>query len=387
MLSKVNLHFFLSEVLTETRLFKEAKFTLAEHIFDRVVVFGLWKNPLDTIEKTDYGLEIVRKKTLIRRYGNSYLLAKLTYLRKAVAALSSLEYLCAAISASVKLRPSHVSCHNLNLLPVAWLSAKLINAKLIYVPHELETERTGLHGVAKHLNKFIEWMFVRSCKAVVVVCQPIAEWYVNNYEIRNVFVIRNVPNLISISSTPNEVNLFRSEFNITDEHPIYIYQGVLGRERGIDSLIGYFSQHKDRHLVLMGYGDMEPEIRKAKVDFGNIHYKPAVDMQEIVKYTSNADYGLFLVNGPLSLSYEYCLPNKFFEYLHAGIPVVVSKNMTYLSSIVESSGLGLVLEQGDFSLLAAIEKINYSDTVKNIVAYRETCVWEHDAVMYSQVYS
>lgn len=381
------MHLFLSEVLTETRLFKEAEFTLSKQIFDRVVVLGLWKNPLDTTEKTDYGLEIIRKKTLLRRYKNSYLITSLTYLRKLLAALSLVEYLFSAISISLKLRPSHVSCHNLNLLPVAWISAMVVNAKLIYVPHELETERTGLHGAAKHFNRFIEWIFVRSCKAVIVVCQPIAEWYISNYRMRNIFVIRNMPNLANILNITNENNLFRSEFHINDEYPIYIYQGVLEKERGVDGLVSYFSLHKNKHLVLMGYGDMEPEIRKVSAVLNNIHYKPAVGMKDIVKYTSSADYGLFVVNGSLSLSYRYCLPNKFFEYLHAGIPVVVSRNMTYLSSIVESLGLGLVLEQGDLSLLDAIEKVNYLDMVKNIVSYRKTCFWECDAVIYSQVYS
>lgn len=385
--SNVNLHLFLSEVLTETRLFKEAEFTLSKQIFDRVVVLGLWKSPLDTTEKTDYGLEIIRKKTLLRRYKSSYLISSLTYLRKLLAALSLVEYLFTAIFVSLKLRPSHISCHNLYLLPVAWVSAILINAKLIYVPHELETERTGLHGAAKHLNRLIERMFVRSCKAVIVVCQPIAEWYISHYRIRNVFVIRNMPNLANISNAANEINLFRSEFHINDEHPIYIYQGVLGKERGVDGLVSYFSRHKNRHLVLMGYGDMEPEIRKVSAEQNNIHYKPAVDMHDIVKYTSSADYGLFVVNGSLSLSYKYCLPNKFFEYLHAGIPVVVSRNMTYLSSIVESLGLGLVLEQGDLSLLDSIENVDYLDMVNNIVTYRKACFWECDAVVYSQVYS
>lgn len=385
--SKVNLHLFLSEILTETRLFKEAEFTLANKIFDRVVVLGLWKSPLDTTEKTNYGLEIIRKKTLLRRYKSSCLIARLIFLRKLLAVLGFVEYLCSAISVASRLRPTHISCHNLNLLPVAWLSAILINARLIYVPHELETERVGLHGVEKHINKFVEWMFVRSCKAVIVVCQPIAEWYVSHYGIQNVFVIRNMPNLVNVSSAANEINLFRSEFHINDEYPIYIYQGVLGRERGVHGLVNYFSRHRNKHLVLMGYGDMEPEIRKLSAELNNIHYKPAVGMQDIVKYTSSADYGLFVVNGPLSLSYEYCLPNKFFEYLHAGLPVVVSRNMTYLSSIVESSGLGLVLEQGDLSLLDTIEKVDYPGMVKNIIAYRKMCFWECDAVIYSQVYS
>jgi glycosyltransferase involved in cell wall biosynthesis len=389
MVSKVNLHLFLSEVLRESRLFKEVKFTISNRIFDRVVVLGLWSADLPARETLDCGLEVIRARTLVRRYKRFLASGYLVLVaRKLLAAFGIVEYAYASIVLSLNVRPSHISCHNVYLLPIGWLCAKLSNAELVYVPHELESERTGLHAAGKRIAKSIELLFLESCKAVVVVCEPIARWYSKNIGVDHLYVVRNTPSAADIPEIKVRGNLLRSEFQIPEAEPIYIYQGVLGKERGIPKLIERFSQTSAKHLVLMGYGDMVAEIIRVSRERNNIHYKDAVPMRDIVSYTAGADFGVFVVEGELSLSYSYSLPNKFFEYLHAGIPVIVSENLTYLTSIVRSCGLGLALgASGESSTFEWSDQLDRDQVIKNIVEYRKNCVWEFDAVNYFKIYS
>lgn len=78
-----------------------------------------------------------------------------------------------------------------------------------------------------------------------------------------------------------------------------------------------------RVVVFMGYGPLATMIQDAAATHGNIYYHPAVSPDVLPAYTASADVGLCLIEN-LCLSYNYCLPNKLFEYLMAGLPVLVS---------------------------------------------------------------
>lgn len=60
-------------------------------------------------------------------------------------------------------------------------------------------------------------------------------------------------------------------------------------------------------------------------------------------YTSSADYGLCLISNHC-LSYKYCCPNKIFEYIQAGLPVITYSGLVELSQIVRRHKVGYVLD-------------------------------------------
>ena len=139
----------MSNVEKETRLFKDASYTLRNGILDRVVVIGLWAEGLDERAVTDYGLEIIRWPTVLRLLKNRPIVRRLALFYRVLALISIIQYISAVILTSRQMRPNHISCHNAILLPVCWLAAKISKSHLQYLPHELETRRSGLIGLRK----------------------------------------------------------------------------------------------------------------------------------------------------------------------------------------------------------------------------------------------
>ena len=77
--------------------------------------------------------------------------------------------------------------------------------------------------------------------------------------------------------------MFRKEFKIPNDDLIFIYQGLLSKFRGLDILIKIFSSiSKNKHLVIMGYSEMEDDIIKISSNQSNIHFKPAVTMKLLI---------------------------------------------------------------------------------------------------------
>jgi glycosyltransferase involved in cell wall biosynthesis len=384
------LHIFLSSIENETRLYKEAAYTLANGICGRVAVLGLWNEGLAINETTVYGCEIHRLPTMVRRYRNAALLRRFALLRKFVALLSLIQYAFACILAARRMRPDHVACHNAVMLPVAWAAARLSGGTLEYLPHELETQRTGLTGMSKRVTTFIERQFIRSARNVVVVCDPIRDWYRDAYGLTNVHVIRNVPEKDAVLIRPIPEGGLRKRFNVPGNAKLFIYQGLFSAGRGIEALLNTFAGIDPQlcHLVLMGYGDerYQEKIDVAARRYSNIHFQPAVSREWIVSYSASADVGIF-ISERASLSYRYALPNKFFEWAHAGLPILVSDNLEYQADLLREGGFGWAAPLEDLpAAVRRIAEIDLAPYAENALRYAAAALWDEDAKAFAFVY-
>jgi glycosyltransferase involved in cell wall biosynthesis len=383
--NRSNLHLFVTTATNESRLFKEAANSLETGRFAAVSVAAFWEEGLSRHEVHNSGLVIERLATVLRRLQARGFLKKSKVLRPLLMAFAFFEYAIIALRLAWKMRPSHVSVHNPVLLPVGRLVELLTGARIVYLPHELEAERTGLTGTLKRLFVGLERRFIRHCKAVVVVCEPIARWYSENYGLSNVEVVRNVPRAADVSFSRQAHGGFRTDFDIPQSALVFIYQGLIEEERGCGALVSAMKDSTD-HIVFMGYGDFVTALKQLSAQ--NIHYQPAVPLQDIISYTAGADIGVFVVEGQLALSYAVSLPNKFFEYVHAGLPVVVSDNLTYLSSLVREYQLGWVVPADVLGTsLVPLDRSRLTQFRKNVQSYARDCIWERDAVAFDRIYA
>lgn len=254
-----------------------------------------------------------------------------------------------------------VNVHHLSLLPLGCLLKFGCGAKLIYDTHELETERNGLKGIRQKLAKFVELFFIKKVDLVFVVSENTADWYEQNYAIKRPTVVMNAPRLISVKKN----NYFREHFRLRPDQKIVLYQGGLAPGRGIEEIIAAFSARRDDAVVVifMGYGPLDELILSETKKSDKVYFHPAVSPNELLKYTVSADYGLCLIQNTCK-SYFYCMPNKLFEYLMTGLPVLVS-NMKEMREFVEKNEVGFVaMDSGVGSINNAIDEILAADLFK-----------------------
>lgn len=380
----LNIHLFLSPIKNESRLEKEVNSLLSRKIVDKILVFGYWKEGLEEIERRSEKFEIHRTKLpsdTTKRTG---------VLKKVYAYISLFAFLNRFIKFCKINKPDIISVHNPVLLPVAYFVVKKTKAKLMYVPHELEVERTGLKGLLKKITIWIENKYIYKCDGLTVVCEPIKEWYENHYKIEGIGVVPNIPVNPFYNQSFQKQNLFREEFQIPQDEIIFIYQGVLSEARGIDDLITVFrSVDKNKHLVLMGYGEMEEELIKISKEESNIHFKPAVLPKDIIKYSSSADVGLFFNTKEMTLSYQYSMPNKFFEYAVGRLLIIVSDNFIEQSRLINEEKLGLTVKPVLNDLIKTINSLTKNKIEEKVQAseeYRKLVSWKNNEGIIEDVY-
>jgi len=237
-------------------------------------------------------------------------------------ALNYFEFLFRTFFYLKKQNVDSVSCHNLFVLPVGVLLKKFGYIELlVFNAHELESEQSGHNYFVRSISKIIEKLCIYQVDEVTVVSPSIVRWYEETYGIENVHLLRNIP--LTNEKQASE-SIYRELFTIPDDALVFVYQGAIGYGRGVDILLSVFGDSNcTHHLVFMGYGNFVDKVISASHEAKNIHYLPAVEPDEIIKYSSGADVGLCLIEN-VSLSNYFSLPNKLFEYLHSGLPVIVS---------------------------------------------------------------
>jgi len=248
--------------------------------------------------------------------------------------------------------------------------------KLVYDCHEYETERYYIKGVVKKLVIFWERRLIRFAAAIITVSPGIMAEYRRLYGDLNIHLVRNTPHLKPIEHS----NVLRETFGIKSDQIIFLYQGMINPGRGIEILLDAFQKMSDDRcvLVVMGRGKLEALVRSAAAESPRIFFHPAVPYHEINRYSGSADVGL---NTPQNhcLSYYYCLPNKLFEYIQAGIPILTN-NLPDCRTIVESENIGEVIEEFTVDgVIAAVQKIRSSDLElyrSNLLGARERYHWQ-----------
>ena len=282
-----------------------------------------------------------------------------------------------------------IHCNDLQALPIGlairFFSKKKV--KVIYDSHEYQTERKNIKSFEKFLFKFLERNLIRFADSVITVSESIANEYTRLYKIPKPQLVLNCPSYVK----QKKHDFFREKFSIDLRQSIFLYQGGLFPGRDIEVLIDVFSQYKDDEniIIFMGYGPLEGMIKDLSKKSKNIFFHSSVDINVLLSYTGSADYGIALVDDTC-LNHEYCLPNKIFEYLNAGIPIIAS-NRFEMKKLIQQTGIGVTTSNNSKDELRKsinlIKEMDYKILQKNIKNASKIYNWEEQEKVLKKVYA
>lgn len=152
----------------------------------------------------------------------------------------------------------------------------------------------------------------------------------------------------------------RQPFRVTGDRISVLYHGILSADRALDRAVESIrSWRPEFHLVLRGDGDPEivRDLRRVAEENGvsdRLTIEPPVDFANIVSAANGADIGYF-VQQDYSLQKRFALPNKFFEYVMAGLALCVS-DLPEMAKLVTRYHCGRLVADADPRAIA--EAIN-----------------------------
>ncbi|HLN72939.1 MAG TPA: glycosyltransferase [Prolixibacteraceae bacterium] len=279
--------------------------------------------------------------------------------------------------------------NDLDTLPANFLASRLKRKPLVYDSHEYFTEVPELIGrpMVKSVWQTLERMLVPRVSAAYTVCNSIAEVYHEQYKV-DFKVVRNLPVCHDLVFQPKET------IKPEGATKIILYQGALNLGRGIEAAIRSMMYLENAELWLAGDGDLTAQLKQLVTDLqleNKVKFLGRMPLSKLSEITRQADLGISLEED-LGLNYRFALPNKLFDYIQAGVPVLVS-NLPEMRHIVEHYQIGAIAQTHQRKELAALIKNTLLDTEKiaywkqNLpLAAKELC-WENEESVLREIYS
>ncbi len=245
--------------------------------------------------------------------------------------------------------------NDLDTLLPNYLISKLKSSALVYDSHELFCEVPELlenptkKGIWKRLER---WIFPK-LKYVFTVNDSIAKIYENEYNVK-LNVVRNIPLLGA--QTNQQLN--RADLGLPEGKKIIVLQGAgINVDRGAEEAVEAMQYVNDALLLIIGSGDVMSVLKQSVSDFkleDKVKFIGKVPFEKLLQYTLHADLGLTL-DKDTNINYRYSLPNKLFDYIHAGVPVLAS-DLVEIRKIIFQYSIGDCIENHDPQHIA--QKIN-----------------------------
>ena len=295
------------------------------------------------------------------------------------------------------LAPDAVHVHDIHLLGtvVEYAGAAARRPQVVYDAHEYvaglavsgaRTQRSvdGWASMERELIGFAD--------RVITVSDGLAERLQSVHQLeRRPAVVHNAPvawaNGVETSKgrgMPDSVGSSRSlrdECGLEQGVALAVYSGALSAARGVETAVRALGLLPDLHLAVVAVPFPHPmaarlrEIAEGVGAVDRLHLVPPVPSHEVPSYLSEADVAVSPIVGD-SVSYDEALPNKLFEFLHAGLPMVVS-DCRAVAQFVTEHGLGAVFRAGDADDLARALRTILADPPRpDTAALRREYCWQ-----------
>ena len=288
--------------------------------------------------------------------------------------------------------PDVVHVHDLPVLVAGVESVRKNNALLIYDSHELYTEEE-LPLIPKFWLKIKEHFFIKKANAVITVNPYLKSELETRYSVDNVSIIENATRRNNNFKIEKGYNLFRNELHLPEDSKIILYQGWFAPHRNLVTLVdGMKLLESCYYLILMGYGDYKEDLVRLINDIGmneRVIFVPAKTQEELLNYTASADIGVMPYLRTKNLNNLYSSPNKLYEFIAAGMPILAN-NLPYYKDIIEKYRNGIVRDmESPRSFANAVEEIFSMDLntlrTNSLKAYKDLN-WDNEGEKIKALY-
>lgn len=171
---------------------------------------------------------------------------------------------------------------------------------------------------------------------------------------RSVDVIRSIPPKPSKNRLSKDL---RKALKLEQHDKILVYQGLLEEGRGLAEICQAVMELDQWHFVIIGSGPIEADLRQSFDAHNRIYFTGRMPYGDSLEWIAGADAGVVYIRD-LGLSFRHCLPGKVFEYLHCGLPLLISP-LPDLQGFLAEHPLGVCAQDwSQQALVAALGEIS-----------------------------
>lgn len=254
---------------------------------------------------------------------------------------------------------------------------------ILYDAHEYVQGVHRKHPVWQIAMTLLERDSIKRVDTVMTVSETIAGMLATDYGLKErPTVVLNAPRRIQ-PKVDAELKTIRTKIGLAPEVPLHIYVGAAAPQRGLDAMIDALVRAEDHHVGLV-VNPNSPYVKKLQARAealgvnDRVHIHPYVPEWYVSTFSSDATSGVIpILHYP---NHEISLVTKYFEYLHARIPIIVSDVKTMAEEVLlQGNGLvftaGLANELAECFIRITAERARFTAAITE--AMLDEYSWEH----------
>jgi glycosyltransferase involved in cell wall biosynthesis len=244
-------------------------------------------------------------------------------------------------------------------VPVAAAAARRTGGRYVYDIADLHVDSGRLAAMPVALKAWFrrrEARLVRGAVALLAATPALSAEVARRYEVAPPTVVMNARERWRPDDPGPCPPILRETAGLEPDREVLLYQGAFRQDQGIDTLLAALDEPalRDRPLsaIFLGFGALEDRLRRLAVERpGRVVVLPPVPSGDLLEWTAGADVA-FVGTPPTTVNQMLTTPNKLFEAVMAGVPVVVAAG-TWTASLVGDEDLGVVVDPWTAGALAA----------------------------------
>ena len=283
--------------------------------------------------------------------------------------------------------------NDLDTLPAMHLVSRIRRKPLVYDTHEYFTGSPEVAGrpVIFFFWKWLEDRLFPRQQTIITVNASIARLYHEKYR-KELHVVRNLPHYLEPVPPPS-----RQELGLPQGPRIILLQGSgINVDRGGEELIQAMDPSlgiQDAILLIIGSGNVIHRLKQQVRDSGlqqRVMFLPRMPFAELWQYTRHASVGVSL-DKDSSLNYRFSLPNKLFDYIMAGVPVLAS-DLPEVAAVIRQYNCGHIINSHEPAIIAHTISQMLADT-SQLQQWKQNCLeaakelcWEKEEGKLREIY-
>ncbi|MBN1433558.1 glycosyltransferase family 4 protein [Candidatus Fermentibacterales bacterium] len=256
------------------------------------------------------------------------------------------------LRAALRCRADVYHANDLDTLPICRIASVIRRARLVYASHELWLESVrylrGTSWIGRLWYRSMESLLCPAADLVIAVTRSRGDHMISRYPRMKapLIIVENRPDPIETLPEPADLEALAG---VPPSATVVLYQGIMAPERGLEQLVEaarIVREHNDdARFVLVGHsvlGDRLELLAKQMGVSDRISFLDPVPSERLMEVTVAADIGLVLFQNTC-LNHYYSLPNKLYEYMMCGLPVIASE-LPEISSVLSEAGCGVTVD-------------------------------------------
>lgn len=249
----------------------------------------------------------------------------------------------------IKIRKSIDIIHACDLdtaLPAKFIS-KIFKKKMVY---DIFDYYIDSHHVPKIMESKIENMEIKVINNadITIICTEQRKEQIKKANPKKCIVIYNTPKIDEEKIKQKIIKTSNEKFKI-------VYVGILQNNRLLKEIGEEIKKHENIELHIGGFGKLEEYFLDLSEKYNNIFYYGKMKYEDVLRLEKDADV-LFATYNPEVQNHKYSAPNKLYEAMALGKPIIVCKN-TGIDKIVDNNNIGFTIDYDAKEFINVINRL------------------------------